>query len=76
MARIKKGFDKASYDKEYIKTHIERIPFDAPKTLHLKDRIKSGAKNRNMSMNGYITLAVNRQLDDDNIPESLPDQTE
>ena len=76
MARVKKGFDKSSYDKQYIKTHIERIPFDAPKTSHLKDRIKEGAKSRSMSMNGYITMAVTRQLDDGNIPEYIPDQTE
>lgn len=76
MTRAKKSFDKASYDKEYIKTHIERIPFDAPKTSHLKDRIKAGAKSRDMSMNGYITMAVTKQLDDDNIPEYIPDQTE
>ena len=76
MSRQKNGFDKAKYDIAYIKTHITRIPFDAPKISHLKERIKMGAQKRGISMNGYITMAVNKQLEIDNIPEYIPDETE
>lgn len=76
MGRRKTGFNKVEYNIQFNREHMDRINYSVSKASHLKDRIQAGAKNRNMSMNGYITMAVNRQLDDDNIPECIPDQTE
>lgn len=65
---------KKEYNLKYSQKTYEQIRFQTRKDLHFKERIKQGAIKRDMSINDYIFLAVNKQLEIDNIPEYTPDQ--
>lgn len=76
MGRKRTGYNKIEYNIRFNKEHTDRINYAVSKKSHLKERIQMGAKFREMSVNGYITMAVTKQLDADNIPEITDDQAE
>lgn len=50
------AFDKNSYDREYSKTHYERVVVYMPKGK--RDELKAAAKAAGMSVNDLIKTAV------------------
>lgn len=65
-----KTFDKASYDMEYARTKLHRIPLDVP--LAKYDEIKAAADKSKKSVNGYIKDAIDHQMAADQDQESTP----
>lgn len=54
-------FDKKSYDIQYAKDKLKRIPFNVQKDYY--DKLKSAADNAGESVNGYIKKAVDMRMD-------------
>lgn len=56
-------FDKKSYDLQYAKDKLKRIPLDVPKEKY--DQIKAAADNAGESVNGYIKKSIDMRMEAD-----------
>lgn len=56
-------FDKKSYDIQYAKDKLKRIPLDVSKEKY--DEIKAAADSVNESVNGYIKKSVDMRMKQD-----------
>ena len=54
-------FDKKSYDINYHKDKLKRIPLDVSKEKY--DQIKAAAEKSNESVNGYIKKSIDMRMD-------------
>ena len=67
MTRKKTGFNKSKYDQEFQKNYFDRINYSVPKHTRFKELVSFAAKSTGTTINGYITKAVNNQLEIDGI---------
>lgn len=51
---------KKTYDMEYAKTKLKRIPLDVSKSKY--DEIKTSAEKANESVNGFIKKAIDMRI--------------
>ena len=58
-----KKFDKAKYDRAYIKGHYDIISANAPKEKNLKERIKAAAEHEGLSSTRWIIKAIEKELE-------------
>ena len=56
-------FDKKSYDIQYAKDKLKRIPLDVSKEKY--DEIKAVADSVNESVNGYIKKSIDMRMEQD-----------
>lgn len=67
MPRKKTGFNKSKYDQAYLRENHDRINYSTSKVSRMKELIEFAAKSTGTTINGYITKAVNNQLETDGI---------
>lgn len=56
-------FDKKSYDIQYAKDKLKRIPLDVSKEKY--EAIKAVADSVNESVNGYIKKSIDMRMEQD-----------
>lgn len=57
-------FDKTSYQRDYRKKKLKRVPLDIP--MEDYEIIKNHADTRKESVNGFIKRAINETMKRDN----------
>lgn len=56
-------FDKKSYDIEYHKNKLKRVPLDMP--IEKYEEVKAAADNAGESVNGYIKKSIDMRMEAD-----------
>ena len=62
--------NKKTYNKNYAKDKLKRIPLDVQKTKY--DEIKAAADQVNESVNGYIKKAIDMRIESQSASENHP----